>query len=156
MCLVLTSDARRVISELKSERPLAVFSFSNVDGAGTEIHLSVEHTFKHWETPELHGWCAQTKFKADCMKKVFNYMKHHTTAEAWDLAWTNAPTLSKQWSKLRATVEFLNVRSLMRFAGAPDVLQVIAFLPASWCVQVVQASDVGGVLNRNRTTPFDL
>ena len=156
MCLVLTFDARRAILKLKSEIILAVFSFSNVYGAGTEIHLSVEHTFKHWETPELHGWCAQTKFKADCIKIVFNYIKHHIPAEAWYLAWTNAPTLSKQWSKLRATVEFLNVRSQMRFAGAPDVLQVIACLPASWCVQVVQVSDVGGVLNRNRTTPFDL
>ena len=45
MCLVLTFDARRAILKLKSEIILAVFSFSNVYGAGTEIHLSVEHTF---------------------------------------------------------------------------------------------------------------
>ena len=87
-------------------------------------------------------------FKADSMKLVRSYAKQHTDAEAWECAARNAQALSKQWLKLRAKVDFLDVRPPTRFAGAPDVLQVITFLPASSCVQVLRASGIDGVFNR--------
>ena len=90
----------------------------------------------------------QKSFKADSVKIVLSYAKQHTDAEAWSCASTNAQTLSKQWLKLRAKVDFLDVRPPTRFAGAPDVLQVIIFLPASSCVQVLRASGIDGVFNR--------
>ena len=53
--------------------------------------------------------------------------KRHTDAEAWESALTNAPELTKKFSKLRAKVEFLDVRPQMRIAGASDGLQFIVF-----------------------------
>ena len=49
---------------------------------------------------------------------------------------------------MRAKVNFLDVRPPTRVAGAPDMLQVIVFLPSSAWIQVLRASGTDGVFVR--------
>ena len=50
VCLVTASEARRAITELKGEKPLAILSPSNIDGRGMEIHVLVEDPSGRWQT----------------------------------------------------------------------------------------------------------
>ena len=113
-----------------------------------EIHVLVEDPAGRWQTRRrfllqlgigdvnyMDG-APKKSFKADSVKIVLSYAKQHTDAEAWSCASTNAQTLSKQWLKLRAKVDFLDVRPPTRFAGAPDVLKFFTFLQVSLCVYV--------------------
>ena len=67
-------------------------------------------------------------FVVDTINVVLSYAKCHIEAEAWTFASTNAQALTKQWLHMRATVICLDVRAPTRVAGAPNMLQVIAFL----------------------------
>ena len=68
---------------------------------------------------------------SDSVKVVLTCAKRHTEADAWAHVSTNAQALTKQWLKLRAKVDFLDVRPPTRIAGATDALQVLVFVPAS-------------------------
>ena len=87
-------------------------------------------------------------FVPDTVKVVLSYAKCHTEAEAWTLASTNAQALTKHWLQMQAQVNFLDVRPPTRVAGAPDMLQVIVFLPSRAWIQVLRASGTDGVFVR--------
>ena len=87
-------------------------------------------------------------FVPDTAKVVLSYAECHTEAEAWTLASTNAQALTKQWLRMQAKVNFGGVRPPTRVAGAPDMLQVIVFLPSSAWIQVLRASGTDGVFVR--------
>ena len=50
VCLVSTSEARRALSELEGEQPLAVLSPLNIDGAGMKINVLIEDISGLWQT----------------------------------------------------------------------------------------------------------
>ena len=68
---------------------------------------------------------------SDSVKVVLTHAKQHTDAEAWIHASKNAQELTKKLLKIRAKVDFLDVRPPTRIAGATDGLQIIVFVPAS-------------------------
>ena len=76
----------------------------------------------------------------DSIKVVLTYAKRHTDAEAWESALKNAQDLTKKWLKLRAKVEFWDVRPPTRIAVASDTLQVIVFVPVSARTALFRAS----------------
>ena len=55
---------------------------------------------------------------------------------------------NEKWLKLRAKVEFLDVRLPTRIAGARDGLQVIVLLPVAACIPVLRASGLDGIFVR--------
>ena len=68
---------------------------------------------------------------SDSVKVVLTLTKEHSDAETWEYALKNAQELTKKWLKLRAKVDFLEVRPPTRRTGATDCLQVLVMLQAS-------------------------
>ena len=129
-------------------------------GVGTEIYILLEELCGYWNFVAI-SWCSWVQamsitwfartnksLKIDYVKLVVSYAKPHIEAEAWECAAKHAQALLKQWLYLRATVEFLNVHSPTRFAGAPDVLKVMTCLPVSLCVYVFWAIGIDVIFNR--------
>ena len=131
-----------------------------INGIGEEIHVMVEDASGRWhvrrrfllqlgaEKVTYLSDAPKKTFVPDTVKVVLSYAKCHTEAEAWTLASTNAQALTKQWLQMVAKVNFLDVRPPTRGAGAPDMLQVIVFLPSSAWIQVLRASGTDGVFVR--------
>ena len=136
-------EARNVVKELKGEHPLAILAPSNIIGSGAEVHVLVEDPTGRWQTrrrfmlqlgpsPVVYMEGKPRKAAvADSVKIVLSDAKHHTDAEAWESVLKNAQGPTKKLLKLRAKVEFLEVRPPTRIAGASDGLQVIVFVPVS-------------------------
>ena len=85
---------------------------------------------------------------SDSVKVVLTCAKRHTEADAWAHVSKNAQALTKQWLKLRAKVDFLDVRPPTRIAGATDALQVLVFVPASAWIPILRASGLDGIFVR--------
>ena len=77
---------------------------------------------------------------SDSVKVVLTLIKEHSDAETLEYALKNAQELTKKWLKLRAKVDFLEVRPPTRRAGATDSLQVLVMLHASAWAQILRAS----------------
>ena len=160
ICLVSTSDGRKLVKELKGDHPLAILVPTNITNTGEEVHVLVEDPTGRWQTRrrfmiQLGIGCVsymegkpKKSFRADSVKVVLSLAKRHTNAETWGHAVKNAQELTKQWLKLRAQVEFLDVRPPTRIAGANDGLQVVVFVPASAWIQILRASGLDGIFVR--------
>ena len=93
---------------MKSEQALAILAPSNVTGSGEEVHVLVKDPFGRWQTRgrfliqlglhpvEYMEGKPRKAIAADSVKVVLTYAKHHTSAEAWDSAVTNAQELTKK------------------------------------------------------------
>ena len=57
----------------------------------------------------------------------------------------NAQDLTNKWLRLRAKVQYVDVRLPTRIAGSPDMLQVSVFMSTSSWTQVLRANSVDGV-----------
>ena len=87
-------------------------------------------------------------FVADSVKVVLTCATHHTDPEAWAHASKKSQELMKQWLKMRAKVDHLDVRPPTRIAGATDALQVIVFVPVSAFIRILRGSGVDGIVVR--------
>ena len=85
---------------------------------------------------------------SDSVKVVLTCAKRHTEADAWAHVSKNAQALTKQLFKLRAKVDFLDVRPPTRIAGATDAVQVLVFVPASAWIPILRASGLDGIFVR--------
>ena len=64
----------------------------------------------------------------DSVKVVLTFTKEHLDADTREYVLKNAQELINKWLKLRAKVDFLEVRPLTRRAGVTDCLQVLVML----------------------------
>ena len=85
---------------------------------------------------------------ADSVKVVLTYAKHHTDGATLESAVKNAQGLTKKLLKLRAKVDFLDMRPPTRIAGATSALQVVVFLQVSVSTAILRASGLDGIFVR--------
>ena len=90
VCLATTSEARKAVKDLKSDKALAVLSPSNIDGQGSEVHVLVEDPAGRWQTRrrfliqlgvgEVTYMDGKPKkeFTPDSLKVVLSFAKEHT------------------------------------------------------------------------------
>ena len=102
ICLVSTSEARKVVKEFKGDKPLAILVPSNITGAGEEVHVLVEDPSGRWQArrrfmlqlgsrpvSDMEGK-PRKPVVAGSIKVVLTYAKRHTDAEAWLYVLKNA------------------------------------------------------------------
>ncbi len=160
VCLVSSAEARKAVKELKSEHALAILSPTNADKKGEEVHVLVEDPTGRWQVrPRFVIQLDQTPvsymegkpkkaYQPDTVKAVLSFGKNHTDSETWAFACKNPRELTKQWLRLRAKVEFLDVRPPTRPAGAEDLLQVVVFVSTVSFVPLLRAGGKDGVIVR--------
>ena len=85
---------------------------------------------------------------ADSAEVVLTYAKRRTDAEAWESVPKNAQEVTKNWLKLLANVEFLDVRPPTRIAGVNDGLQMNVFAPVSAITKLLRSNGLDGIFVR--------
>ena len=114
----------------------------------TLANPSALHDPAWYDAGHIHGGEAEQIDRFGLVKVGLTCAKQHTDADAWAHVSKNAQELTRQWLKLRAKVEFLDVRPPTRIAGATDALQVIVFVPASAWIPILRASVMDGIFVR--------
>ena len=160
VCLASTAEAKRIVNELKGEHPLAILVPQDIGGKSEEVHVLVEDSAGRMQSRRrflvqigvgvvtyMDGK-PKKSIVSDSVKVVLTLTKEHSDAETWEYALKNAQELTKKWLKLRAKVDFLDVRPPTRRAGATDCLQVLVMLQASAWVQILRASGTDGIFVR--------
>ena len=159
VCLVSTSQARKALPELKSEKALAVLSPMVINGIGEEIHVMVEDASGRWHVRRrfllqlgaenhLFERCAQKDVCSRHSKSCVELCRMPHRGGSLDACINERAGINKTVSSNASKVSFLDVRPPTRVAGAPDMLQVIVFLPSSAWIQVLRASGTDGVFVR--------
>ena len=160
VCLATTSEARKVVKELKGDKALAVLSPSNIDGQGSEVHVLVEDLAGRWQTRRrfliqlgvgkvtyMDGK-PKKEFTPDSLKVVLSFAKEHTEPETWQCVTKNLRESIRKWLELKAKIPFLDVGHPTRPAGATEMLHVVLFMPAASLVAALRASGTDGVFVR--------
>ena len=160
VCLATTSEARKAVKDLKSDKALAVLSPSNIDGQGSEVHVLVEDPAGRWQTRRrfliqlgagkvtyMDGK-PKKEFTPDSLKVVLSFAKEHTEPETWQCVTTNHCESTNKWLELRAKIPFLDVGHPTRPAGATEMLQVVLFMPVASLVAALRANGTDGVFVR--------
>ena len=94
VCMAFVSEAKKAITELKGETPLAVLCAANIDMKKEEVHVLVEDPSGRWQTRRrflfqlgvgqvtyMEGK-PKKSFTPDSVKVVLSYAKQHADSEA--------------------------------------------------------------------------
>ena len=157
ICLCSTSEAKRALAMMWSDKPAAVLSPKNIEGRGVEKDVLVKDKDGRIQGRRRFvfqlGYGAvgfarvapQRNVSTDSVRMVINM--HEDGAASWKAVMKDPTSATRQWFNKHVKTGLLETRSPTRTPGVPG-LQVLVYVAQASSTKLLKASGADNVFTR--------